>query len=159
MKRVLFIVGAGVGFVLGARAGRERYEQIKGVACSVAESAPARRAVAIAQQGADLATDGLARLTGKVSASSREFESRIVHTTESLRADLRRRMDDTRTSIDDARLSAREWVDQAKERSIELQAQNVMAVGEQRAEALADLEDEGDLMVDEGGADRRNERE
>ena len=33
-----FIVGAAVGYVLGARAGRERYEQIMGWVTGVAES-------------------------------------------------------------------------------------------------------------------------
>jgi hypothetical protein len=30
MKKLLLLAAAGVGYVLGARAGRERYEQIKG---------------------------------------------------------------------------------------------------------------------------------
>jgi hypothetical protein len=30
--RILFVAGAGVGYVLGARAGRRRYEQIKSAA-------------------------------------------------------------------------------------------------------------------------------
>jgi hypothetical protein len=30
--RILFVAGAGIGYVLGARAGRRRYEQIKGAA-------------------------------------------------------------------------------------------------------------------------------
>ena len=33
--KVLFVVGLGVGYVLGTRAGRERYEQIKSQAQSV----------------------------------------------------------------------------------------------------------------------------
>ena len=36
--KILFVTGAAVGFVLGARAGRERYEQIKAAAVKVWES-------------------------------------------------------------------------------------------------------------------------
>jgi hypothetical protein len=32
MKKLLVLVAGGVGYVLGTRAGRERYEQIKGAA-------------------------------------------------------------------------------------------------------------------------------
>jgi hypothetical protein len=30
MRRLIFVAGVGVGYVLGSRAGRERYEQLKG---------------------------------------------------------------------------------------------------------------------------------
>lgn len=36
--KILFVTGAAVGFVLGARAGRERYEQLKAAAAKVWES-------------------------------------------------------------------------------------------------------------------------
>ncbi|QUY61805.1 Hypotetical protein [Gulosibacter molinativorax] len=156
----MFIVGAGIGFVLGARAGRERYEQIKRAATVAAESAPAQRAVDLAQRGTDAATDQLAKLSGRVSESSKEFESKVVHTAEELREELLRRTEDARTSLEEARTSAKEWVDHTKERSIEFQAQNVVAVGDMRAEALADLDDSvEDEMVDEGHADERNRRD
>jgi hypothetical protein len=37
MKRALFLSGLGVGYVLGARAGRERYEQLARVGRGVQE--------------------------------------------------------------------------------------------------------------------------
>lgn len=156
MKRLMFVVGAGVGFVLGARAGRERYERIKHAAATVTESTAAQRLMGLAQQGTDVATDQLAKLTGRVSASSKQFESKVVHTAEELREDLIRRTEDAKVSLDEARTSAREWVDNTKERSIEFQTQNVLAVGDLRAEALAEVEDEEDEMVDLGLADERN---
>ena len=159
MKRLMFVVGAGIGFVLGARAGRERYEQIKRAASAAAQSAPAQRAVDLAQRGTDVAADQLAKLSGRVSETSREFESKVVHTAEELREDLRRRADEAKVSLDDARTSAKEWVDTTKEQSIEFQAQNVVAVGEMRSDALAELEDDEDEMVDEGRADERNLKE
>jgi len=36
MKKLMLLVAAGIGYVLGTRAGRERYEQIKGAVNKVA---------------------------------------------------------------------------------------------------------------------------
>lgn len=41
--RTGLIIGLGAGFVLGARAGRERYEQIKRVAQTAWQSTPAEK--------------------------------------------------------------------------------------------------------------------
>lgn len=38
--KVLFVVGLGVGYLLGTRAGRRRYEQIKATALNIWESEP-----------------------------------------------------------------------------------------------------------------------
>ena len=43
--KVLFVVGLGVGYVLGTRAGRRRYEQIKSVTARVWESPAVQRQV------------------------------------------------------------------------------------------------------------------
>ena len=94
MKRALFLIGAGVGYVLGARAGRARYEQIADAARRIAASEPAQRAGAFAQARLDDAADGIARLGGSLGEKSRELPTRLVHTTESLRDDLRRRADE-----------------------------------------------------------------
>ena len=42
--KATFLVGLAVGFVLGARAGRERYEQLKKAATQVAQSPPVQKA-------------------------------------------------------------------------------------------------------------------
>ncbi|MEV8213691.1 hypothetical protein [Leifsonia sp. NPDC077715] len=47
--KILFVTGAAVGFVLGARAGRERYEQIKAAAVKVWESPTVQKQVHTAQ--------------------------------------------------------------------------------------------------------------
>lgn len=44
-----FVVGFAVGFVLGARAGRERYEQIRKLARQAAESPTTQQAIATVQ--------------------------------------------------------------------------------------------------------------
>jgi hypothetical protein len=42
--RGLFIIGFAVGYVVGARAGRERYEQMKKAATQVVQSPPVQKA-------------------------------------------------------------------------------------------------------------------
>ena len=52
MKMTL-LVGAAVGYVLGARAGRQRYESIKGMARAAMGSQPAQHAAEAASAQAD----------------------------------------------------------------------------------------------------------
>jgi hypothetical protein len=52
MKKLLILVAGGVGYVLGTRAGRERYEQIKGMATKVKDDPRVQDA---AHQAADTA--------------------------------------------------------------------------------------------------------
>jgi len=46
MTQLLFLAGLGTGFVLGSRAGRERYEQIRSTAQNVWQSPAVQQAVA-----------------------------------------------------------------------------------------------------------------
>jgi len=50
--RGLFIAGFAVGYVIGARAGRERYEQMKKAATQVAQSPPVQKATQAAGEKA-----------------------------------------------------------------------------------------------------------
>lgn len=50
--RVTFAAGVAVGYVLGARAGRERYEQIKRAARRFADSPSVQAAAGVVQQQA-----------------------------------------------------------------------------------------------------------
>ena len=52
MKKLMMLVAGGIGYVLGARAGRERYEQIKGMAVKVKDDPRVQDA---AHQAADTA--------------------------------------------------------------------------------------------------------
>ena len=52
MGKVSFVVGVGVGYVLGARAGRRRYEQIKAQAGKVWKSDPVQDRVGAAAEAA-----------------------------------------------------------------------------------------------------------
>ena len=54
MKKLTILLSGAVGYVLGTRAGRERYEQIKGMASKVKDDP---RVQEKAQQAADLAKE------------------------------------------------------------------------------------------------------
>ena len=77
--RITFLTGVAVGFVIGARAGRERYEQIKRAARSVTDSPAAQQAAgAVQAQAAGLAkaakqkvTDGLHDRVPKMAGTAR----------------------------------------------------------------------------------------
>ncbi len=101
--KLLFIVGLGVGYVLGARAGRPRYEQIKAKATDawedprvqkvvtetqdfVKENAPivqekviegTKAAVAGAQDAAERASDIAKDLSGKIADTSKAVSDKV----------------------------------------------------------------------------------
>jgi hypothetical protein len=65
--RLTFIVGAAVGFVLGARAGRERYEQLRAQAQKLARNPAVRNtAEAAVLQGRKSAAKAADTMTAKV---------------------------------------------------------------------------------------------
>lgn len=72
--RFLFVVGLGVGYVLGAKAGRQRYEQIAGAADKVWNSRAVTKQRAEVQhfvetqtpKVVDAATDAASKAIGKV---------------------------------------------------------------------------------------------
>lgn len=65
--RITFLSGFAAGFVLGARAGRERYEQIKRVGRSVADSPAAQQAAgAVQAQAAGFAKAAKQKVTDRV---------------------------------------------------------------------------------------------
>lgn len=72
--RILFVVGIGVGYVLGARAGRQRYEQIASTANKLwnsdAVAKPREQAVEFVQKQspkvASAAADAASKAIGKV---------------------------------------------------------------------------------------------
>lgn len=136
MKRVLFFVGASVGFVLGARAGRERFEQIAGVVRTLAHSAPIRQAGELTRRGLESAADGIGRLTGELQEKSKAFPDRVVHTTESLREELSRRY-----------AAVEESANSLVERTREMQAAGFVEHGDLRDEMLDSLESDDDEMI------------
>ena len=76
MSKAAFVVGAAVGYVLGARAGRKRYEQIKGQASKLWNSDPVQHRVgdatqAVKQQAAPYVTEKLGDAMKSVGQSMR----------------------------------------------------------------------------------------
>ena len=76
MGKAAFVVGVAVGYVLGARAGRQRYEQIKGQASKVWNSDPVQHRVgdateAVKNQAAPYVTEKLGDAMKSVSQSMR----------------------------------------------------------------------------------------
>jgi hypothetical protein len=71
--RIVFITGLGVGFVLGARAGRERYEQLQTLARKVADSPAVQQAAGAFQaQAAGYAKSARGKLAdGAVAAKAK----------------------------------------------------------------------------------------
>lgn len=66
--KVAFVLGAAVGYVLGTRAGRERYEQIKRGARRVWQTAPVQRGVNAVRDRVDERADELKQLARKTGA-------------------------------------------------------------------------------------------
>ena len=65
--RMAFVAGLGVGFVLGARAGRERYEQMRKMTRKAADSPAVQQAAgAIQAQAAGLVKTTKGKLAGQV---------------------------------------------------------------------------------------------
>jgi uncharacterized membrane protein len=65
--RIAFLTGLAAGFVLGARAGRERYEQIKKLARRTADSPAVQQAAgALQAQAADLLKSATQKVTHQV---------------------------------------------------------------------------------------------
>ncbi|CAG7606434.1 YtxH domain-containing protein [Leucobacter soli] len=55
--KIAFVLGAAVGYVLGSRAGRERYEQIKRGAQQVWQTEPVQRGVSAVKEAVDERAD------------------------------------------------------------------------------------------------------
>jgi hypothetical protein len=77
--RITFLTGLAAGFVVGARAGRERYEQMKKLARTAADSPAVQQAAGAVQAQAtqvlktakDKVTDGLQERVPKMAGSAR----------------------------------------------------------------------------------------
>ncbi|WP_163507546.1 hypothetical protein [Fodinicola acaciae] len=70
MTKVAFVAGLAIGYVLGTRAGRERYDQIRRVARAVRENPTVQETAGIVQAQA-----------GNVMASAKEaVAERLAHT-------------------------------------------------------------------------------
>jgi hypothetical protein len=74
MRRFTFIVGVAIGYVLGTRAGRERYEQLRKLARKAAESPAAQQAMAALQaQAVEAAKAAGGRLADRAGTARAKF--------------------------------------------------------------------------------------
>jgi hypothetical protein len=76
MKKLLLLAAAGVGYVLGARAGRERYEQIMGTVNKVKNDPrvqeKAQQAVDTAKQQAPVVADKVSSAASSATAAAKD---------------------------------------------------------------------------------------
>lgn len=72
--KILFLVGLGVGYVLGTKAGRERYEQIRERAKDVWESEPVRRQV---DRAGDFVRERAPEVAGQVEKQLRKINDQV----------------------------------------------------------------------------------
>ena len=79
--RAAFFAGLAVGFIIGARAGRERYEQMKKAATQVAQSPAVRKATQAAGQKATeltkVAKDQAASRVPKLTETAKSSASKM----------------------------------------------------------------------------------
>lgn len=68
--KIAFVLGAAVGYVLGSRAGRARYEQIKSGAAKVWNTEPVQRGVGFVRGRADDAVDEALGFVRRASADA-----------------------------------------------------------------------------------------
>jgi len=72
--KILFLVGLGVGYVLGTKAGRERYEQIRYRAKGVWESDPVQRQV---NRAGDFVRERAPEVAGQVENQLRKINEQV----------------------------------------------------------------------------------
>ena len=75
MKKLMLLIAGGVGYVLGTRAGRERYEQIKNVATRVKDDP---RVQEKATQAADLAKEKAPVVKDKVAGAAGTAANKVT---------------------------------------------------------------------------------
>ena len=75
MKKLTLLIAGGIGYVLGTRAGRERYEQIKKAATRVKEDP---RVQEKATQAADLAKEKAPVVKDKVAAAASTAADKVT---------------------------------------------------------------------------------
>ena len=75
MKKLTLLIAGGIGYVLGARAGRERYEQIKRTATRVKDDP---RVQEKATQAADLAKEKAPVVKDKVAAAASTAADKVT---------------------------------------------------------------------------------
>jgi len=79
MKQLMFLTGAAVGYVLGTRAGRERYEQIKKTAQDLWAHPSVQSAAESVREQASLAASSGAHRAGAMAGSAKQKVNERLH--------------------------------------------------------------------------------
>jgi phage-related protein len=108
--KFLFVVGLGVGYVLGTRAGRERYEQIRRAAQSVWNQP-------VVQEGVDtvktFAMSRVGDLGDTVLDGAKQFVRKVSSTQDTAKNDVSRAATSAKAAVDDAAEAVDESIDAA----------------------------------------------
>jgi hypothetical protein len=119
--KVLFVVGLGVGYVLGTRAGRQRYEQIKGAAESVWNTPTVQNGVATVKDFAlarvgdvsDTVLDNVKSLIGTATKGSGASKQDVRSSARTAKANVSKAADAARDVIDETSSKLEEAIDDA----------------------------------------------
>jgi hypothetical protein len=119
--KILFVVGLGVGYVLGTRAGRERYEQIRKAAENVWNTPAVQQGVgtvkdfATARVGdlSDTVVDGVKSFIGNATKSSGASKSDVSSAARSAKSGVSKSAQAARSAVDTAADAIDDVIDQA----------------------------------------------
>ena len=108
--KILFVVGVGVGYVLGTRAGRERYEQIRAAAEKVWNQPSVQQGVGTVKDFAsarvgdlgDTVLDGVKNLIGSATKSSGATKADVNHAARDAKANISTAAAAAKSAVDDA---------------------------------------------------------
>lgn len=121
--KVLFVVGLGVGYVLGTRAGRERYEQIKKAAEGVWNTPAVQQGVGTVKDFAatrvgdlsDTVLDGVKTLIGNSVRGSGATKSDVGNASRSAKEGVAKSARAAKSAVDNAADALDDVIDQAAE--------------------------------------------
>lgn len=97
MKKLTLLIAGGIGYVLGTRAGRERYEQIKKAATRVKDDPRVQEKAA---QAADLAKEKAPIVKDKVAAAASTAADKVTPSGDH-RSDLEDQLNPESTALQD----------------------------------------------------------
>lgn len=120
--KILFVVGLGVGYVLGTRAGRERYEQIRKAAEGVWNAPTVQQGVGTVKEFAaarvgdlsDTVLDGVKSLIGNATRGSGASRSDVSNAAKSARAGVSKSAQAARSAVDTAADAIDDVIDEAE---------------------------------------------
>jgi hypothetical protein len=108
--KILFVVGLGVGYVLGTRAGRERYEQIRAAAEKVWNQPSVQQGVGTVKDFAsarvgdlgDTVVDGVKNLIGSATKGSGATKADVNRAARSAKSNISKAADAAKSAVDEA---------------------------------------------------------